>query len=472
MIHLKNSDYLKLWCGIFGVFFIMVPLCTVDAVLHVALIGVILCAVIGYKLRLKNYPLFIFMVAFILRLIVVGLIETPPSNDFGRLYSISQRVLEGDWNFVNEKFAGIMYFKVWSYQLGWVVFQSMLLRIWNSILSLQIINCLCGAATSLLVYLFARKFAGEKAAQVVSLLYCFSPFALTYVTVLTNQFAYTLIVFFGLYLIITEKDDRNNWSRYAVAALLFAIADFIRPEGIVPVFVVAFWLILTISKTNYKFKLQYTAILVGIYFVLKRIISFIFILTGIAENGLGTTNPYWKFLLGFNTQSNGGWNAEDFAVIENNEICKELMLERLTQPIADTLNLFLKKIEIFWAGGNTWWSLDYTAQNGISLFGKTFYVPEIHLVLDDVMGCVATVTYILVVLGVVSILRRKNFNNKVVLLVNYVFVNLGVYLLIEVQERYVYSVQVAVFILAALGLEYIVNGIHDFRRKRTKVEGK
>lgn len=64
--------------------------------------------------------------------------------------------------------------------------------------------------------------------------------------------------------------------------------------------------------------------------------------------------------------------------------------------------------------------------------------------------------YLLVIVGLAVKYGDKAMrHDNVVVFANQVFVTLGVYLLIEVQARYAYSVQVSVAILAALGLSLL-----------------
>ena len=53
---------------------------------------------------------------------------------------------------------------------------------------------------------------------------------------------------------------------------------------------------------------------------------------------------------------------------------------------------------------------------------------------------------------------------KILILINQVFVTLGVYMLIEVQPRYVYFIQITTVILMGIGIEYICENYKKYRR--------
>ena len=63
-------------------------------------------------------------------------------------------------------------------------------------------------------------------------------------------------------------------------------------------------------------------------------------------------------------------------------------------------------------------------------------------------------SYILAAAGTAALIRKSRAGKKrpenVLILINQVFVTFGVYLLIEIQPRYVYFVQISVFMLAGM----------------------
>ncbi len=462
---IKKLQLKKLWIIFFLIIFFVVPLSFLDSIFKWPLLIFLFFTVICYVSNIRNFSFFLFSVAFCIRLIIVLTINTPPISDFECLLSASQRLLEGDTSFVSEGFwGGVKYFQIWAYQLGYVVFQSGLLLVWNNILMLQLFNCLMGAGTTVLVYLIAKEISGEKASEVVALAYCFHLFPLTYVTVLSNQFVATFLVFLGIYLLISDKIIWSSYVKYGVCASLLALANALRPESIIPLVAIWISLLLTISRTNIKEKVLLMMILIGVYFGLKSIISALFILTGLSSVGLANMNPYYKFMVGLNYETNGGWNESDYMCCENVQMCMEIMKQRILQPLPQLVQLFFNKIKVFWEGGALSWSFTDSLRNGMMLMGRRIDVSLIYVICEHINKCITAITYGLLMIGEIGTLQ-KNGNSKIVLLTNYIFVTFGVYLLIEVQSRYVYSVQVAVFILASLGMEELVKIRKIIRQK-------
>ena len=208
-------------------------------------------------------------------------------------------------------------------------------------------------------------------------------------------------------------------------------------------------------------------ILFSVYYGLKYIVSLLFIITGLSSYGLANMNPYYKFIVGLNYETNGGWNEADYLCSGNSQMCMEIMRQRITQPLSNMIQLFLRKIKIFWQGGTLWWSFADALENGMIFFGRSIDISLTYALLEKINKSITVITYGLLMIGEIGALRRED-NSKIVLLTNFVFITFGIYLLIEVQPRYVYCVQVAVFILASLGIEKLINAYKKIRQHARK----
>lgn len=452
----KTIDVRKVWIGIFLCVFAFVPFLLFDINIIWFIITIIIIIVsisCGLSGQNKYYPYIIFLGALIIRLIALAMIETIPESDFEYQIYAAQKLLEGDWSFVNEIYYEIKYFEIWPYHLGIVSFQSMLLGIWNDIHIIQVVNCVANAGTALLIYKISKEVVSEQSAKLVSLLYCIFPFSVTYVTVLSNQHMATFLTAFAIYFVVSKDIKCNDYLKYAVFSGILVFADVLRPESIIPIFAMVLYLLLTMNKTNMKSQMLKGLVMILIYIIFKEIISGCYVLIGLSEKGLINTNTFWKFAVGLNSESIGQWNYSDFLLAGDKEACISLIIERVTAPVSTLFSLFMEKIKITWLGGALWWPLHYSIDNNLEIFGMNSLV--IYEVLTKVNNAISWIMYILLCLGAIRMFKEKNINKKYVLLMNYVFVSMGVFLLIEVQTRYIHNVQVYVFILAGLGIDAI-----------------
>ena len=205
-------------------------------------------------------------------------------------------------------------------------------------------------------------------------------------------------------------------------------------------------------------------ILVVTYFCLTQLISGVFVWTGLSPNGLTNNAPHWKFVLGFNHSTSGRYTDADGIYLRDSEVAWQVVLQRICVPFSQLLDLFKEKIRIFWDGSDFGWTFSFCASTGITIFGYSINTAKMVPVMTEMSRHLATILYFLVVLGSIWYIRQKHYNNKILLLLNQVFVTFGVYLLIEVQARYAYHVQTCVLILSALGIQAISN----FLGKRLK----
>lgn len=451
---IKKFDLEKCWTLLFLLCFLIVSLVLIDKALLSALVCLAVCALAAYRWGARNYGLWLFLIALFLRVAVVLIVKTPAESDFAILFDAAQGVLAHDYSFLDT-----LYFRLWPYQMGFVFFQSLLLRLWNNILILKLFNCVISAATTVLVYLLAREFAGERSSRLVSLLYCFLPFPLFYVTVLSNQFFASFLIYLGIYLFLSSGITLPGWSRALLLAALLALANLLRPESVIPLLAAALYLILTARRQNFRENLGQLVILLAAYFALSRLISALFAVSGLSPDGLANNAPHWKFVLGFNHDTLGGYSNGDLPYLEDAGAAWAVVKERVLVPVPQLLRLFAGKIATFWRGGDLYWSFSYCWNTGLPLAGFTVNTAELVPTLTDMAGRLAGSLYLLVLIGVFRWAGRASRDRRVLLLVNQVFVTFGVYLLIEVQPRYFYHVQISVVILAALGVEALARSL-------------
>ncbi|MBE6153707.1 MAG: hypothetical protein E7166_05740 [Firmicutes bacterium] len=112
----------------------------------------------------------------------------------------SRSLLGGDTSFNNST-----YFNLWAYQIGFVTYQTLLLKICNSVFFLKIVNCIISSSICVLIYLISKEFVKEKSAQIVSIIYSFLVFTISYTSVLSNQHISTFLIYLSLYILIAKK---------------------------------------------------------------------------------------------------------------------------------------------------------------------------------------------------------------------------------------------------------------------------
>lgn len=448
-------DLKNIWILLFLVFFVSVPLFLLPEGCFAAIAICFLALFFVNKVEIKRFSLFIFFFSLLVRVLVVIAVPNPQYSDFLLNFEASQKMLQGDYSFLE-----MQYFQDWAYQMGIVFYQSVLLRIWNDVMILKLSNCLLSAFTCVLIYKIAGELTEKKASQGAALIYSLLPFTVFYPAILSNQYQSSFLIYLGLYVVVSKKIRLNTYVRYLIFGVLLALADVFRPESIIPLCATVLFLLLTIKKGGVKRNLINIAIVLASYYLLFNFISYLFKVTGISPLGLTNNDPLWKFVLGFNHETKGMWNLEDTILIETvSEM--EIIKSRVLVPASQLIELFIEKIKIFWSGGGVEWTFYPFYESGMPFFGKSLRVSDDVDFMNSISKWMMIFSYFAVAVGSVHSLKKKNADPALLLIINQIFVTFGVYLLIEIQVRYIYFVQVSVLIAAATGFAVLSNTVRQ-----------
>ena len=393
-----------------------------------------ICILLYYlirKINIKHYSIFLFIIALLIRLISIIYLKVEVTDDFKMMLEASKSLVKGNLSFTN-----LWYFKTFSYQLGHVLYQALLLKIVNKVFFLKLINSLVTSLSIVFIYKITKKLYKEETARVVSFAYLFYLYPIYLNSVLTNQLIPALIYLLVIYLIINKE---NNIKLYIIIGLLLSIANFLRTESIVFILGIIIYNLITITKKNYKKILKYTSMLVITYLVVNTIISSLVYISPI-KTKLVNNSPYWKFYCGLSDKHNGLYNEEDQSVFFNSNNQKELLIDRIKEENIKIPILILKKEVILWTQTN----YDLRIKNNIN-----------DLVLKWNQGYLN----IIIILFVISLFPNKNLKNKKLLLLKIIIaLYIGVYAFIEISPRYAYILHILVFLLIPNAIEKLKRG--------------
>lgn len=408
----------------------------------------ILYTIVKYKEDNKKFLICFLTVTFLLRIGVVFILKTPLQSDFLILYEAASNFVEGN-NLMNTS----SYFQSWSYQTGIVLFYSLFLSIWNNVIILKIVNCILSTLLCYLVYLISRCFSSEISSRFVAVLYSIFIFPLLYNTILSNQIPAAVCFYFGIYFLL--KQNELSLKVILISSICFVLGNILRPEGIIFVCSLIGYLILTISKLNARKNAVYICILSLSYMLFFYSASFFVMKTNINNKGLSNNNPYWKFLIGMNIESNGHYNEYDASIPINEQ--KDLLISRIEKmKFSEFVGLVGNKLSVSFSEGTNWWSIFHLD------LSEKFLGINLNFIIEK-LNSINYLTYLFVFMLFLFGIVFK-FENKGLLLFNILAINLVAYIFIEVQARYAYLLQISIFCLASLGLD----GIKEFIKYKLK----
>ena len=383
--------------------------------------------------------IFLFLFAFVIRIGVVLWIDTPVISDFKTMLDASKELVNG-----TDAYKSMPYFICWGYQMGHVIYQTILLNIINSITFLKIVNAIVTSSTVIMIYLIGKELSTTKAAIIISIIYSIFLFPLLLNTVLTNQLLPMLLILIAIYLWMKKK--KENKLMPVIIGILLGISNMLRSETIVIIIAfVLYTIFLMIKKENRKALIINLCLIIISYFTLTTGTSFVLKATDISPSGLENKNSSWKFLEGLNVETRGQYSEDDAIKYsyDKKKTTKELK-KRIQEEWQQYPLLFAKKTKILWLNSDLSWSLGHIEnQEDLKLYEG---INQIFIYFFVIMSLLSAIT-----------LFKKTYKKEQILILLILFVYFGVYLFIEVMPRYAYSLQIFEALLASITLGYILD---------------
>ncbi len=396
--------------------------------------------------KIKHFGLLLFIVSFIIRLIFIIVANLPQVYDFKTLLDASEMFAKGDYSF-NTWF----HFYTWGYQTAFVIYQGVLLKLFNSIFVLKLLNIIYSSLIVVIVYKLGLKISkNEKSARIVSMLYMIFPFYLFLNSVLLNSHLATLLSYLGIFFLLKEDPKYKD---YLIGGILIAFGNIIRPEGIIIILTLLIYKIITFKKENIKKIIISLLIFLSSYFIICNGASFIVKASNINPSGLENKDPLWKFLLGFNYETCGYYIDSDSKYQIDKETEVNEIKRRVFEDIPRTGKLMICKVDRFWLSSALDDEMGSFNDKEFNILGINIKFSKIKDIAIGLNKGINIVILSLMLLGL--IVNRKNIKNEVLFLLIMILITFGIYLFIEIQPRYLYFIHVAVFALATLGINYL-----------------
>lgn len=412
-----------------------------------AIVVIVLAFLVSRKIKVKRFWILLLVVSFLIRLAAIVVFNFPQTTDFKLIYECALKFVNHDfsWN-------STPYFMMWPYQSGFVVYEGLLLKLVNNIYFLKVLNIIYESLLVVLIYYFSRRFVKDESARVAAILFMVYPYNIYLGTTLANHHIATILSYLGISFLLSRKKKPYY---FIIAGILIGLSNVLRPEGIIVIFSYLLYMILNLKKDNFKKQGLGFLILLVSYMGINMICSNLIIMSGVNKDGLKNTNPLWKFVLGFNGDSCGYYDSNDEVYLNDKDKELEVIKERLNP--SNVGRLVLCKTDRMWLSNK----IDVKD----SSYDKVYYIGNIKIKFNDLANVVSlTNHYIFLFVMVMMILgvfrnRKDIINNESLFFLIMVVVAYFVFLLIEIQPRYLYLIHPSIFILSAYGIEEILKKI-------------
>jgi 4-amino-4-deoxy-L-arabinose transferase-like glycosyltransferase len=436
-------------------------------------LGILLAALailIPYRFKIPHFLPVLLVLSTIVHVIAIFAVQTPLEMDFATMYQAAQQAAVGDFSFQN----GLYYFYCWAYQTGFVLWEAAILRLTGSMAAIKLIHALMLSGINAFIYLFARRFVEERAAQAAALLYLVTLFPTIMLCSLTNQHVSAFFLLLGIYILTSGGDHAFSVRRALLAGICLAFGNIMRPEGIVIIAgllgTAVLLLLVRRSLRDNKKMLLGIVITVVVYLICNTAASWAIAASGINQYGLSNNWPEWKLILGFNHDTNGMYSFADMdafgkyhyagtpadVLAQARETEKQVIHDRIFCSPSEMLVLMLTKIQNLWCIHGLGASLGFINHTGVTWHGLNgMKVYDYAGKLDrTVFFCALFFAF----WGAGSHLRRKDTRVTFDTILPYMTLMafFCVFLIIEVQPRYAYLPQIFLYIAAAVGIHAVM----------------
>ena len=212
-------------------------------VLSTVLVFVFVWAVSKSKTGSEKILITVIAIGIAIRLFYSLFIDKEPLSDQLVCYNAAQALLKGDLSWAKNE-----YFVHYPFQIPFILYESLILRIFGSIRALYAFNGLFSIATCFLVYLIAKTLTNRHAALISTAIYALLPSSIFMIHWLYN---YTIFgVFFLLSILFFIKFCKAQFLakitfkcilNCVLTGLFLSISNLFRGEGIIGILAALVW---------------------------------------------------------------------------------------------------------------------------------------------------------------------------------------------------------------------------------------
>lgn len=424
---------------------------------------------IKIPIKEKYYPLIIFFLTLLSRLIVV-LIFNPYISQVSNFKDALDGAMTLDFS--------SNFYRIFNH---WTLYPAMLNVIFKIFGSSQLVALLTNAVllsiNSVLIYKIGSLLLNKKSGVLSALIYIIWPSNILYTLIVNPENFGILLLLSSLYLFIKLEKNQNskNINQYKkiiyliVIGLLLGVSVFFKNFALVFIIAFVIYYILNIFKTNnikqYIVKRLFYIIIICLTFSLSSQITSL-----VVDNIVGTRvsrNIIPGFLniglRGDGTLSENRWVVYEALLEKYNydfDLANEEMLESIIDDIKDSNSnvrqkgFFDNKANILFNGDHG--KLDYVSES----LKEGNHIRIINILNNKIIplnNVFYTIIITLMGIGLIFLIRKKDL--EVLLLYIIIFGVALMLLIVEAQNRYMYSIQPLMCILATYAVINMKNKI-------------
>lgn len=424
----------------------------------------------------------ILAAAAAVRLYVIAQFPMQPESDYKTYYEIA--VLLKDGTIQKEGKGYSDYIAMFPHVMGYsYILKTLFSIVGTSVTAGQYLNVFFSVMTVFFTYKIARKLGGRTAGIIALVLSAFWPSQVLYITMLSAEYSFTFFLFLSIWIFISLVKDYDGHTKMAgkgimmhlILGVLIGLTSAIRPMALILLVAVIIAILPQKMKLPpvHKNTLPLTirilekgwirCILIIIpYLIISNVVTTNIELTVNKTLPSASTSFGYNLLVGLNTESKGGWNEEDAALLyssleqtgsasQAHITCRDLAFQRIVTNPKGIFNLFIQKYELLWGNDDygATWNIAFLDEQGNLTKEKSDFLYTIR----DVNNIFYMIVIFLALISLVYLWKEKG--NFVYVLVLLYLGTVVMHLFVESQNRYHYFVLPVFMVLAGMSVSFM-----------------
>ncbi|MDD6483888.1 MAG: glycosyltransferase family 39 protein [Clostridiales bacterium] len=405
------------------------------------IVSIVMCAMLQLAAgeRTWKFGFFALAAAFLARAAAVMLWKIEPESDFALTYELSRLLAATPpdrWGTALDE-CGTIYNTIWSAHMPFIIYQSAIVRLFGpSVIMLGMVNALWGTVECAVAAALAKCLFGAAQGANALLFMAFNPVCIFFTPVLSNQHPAVCFFLMAVY-VLCRRPFGKLWLGALLAGIMLAIGQLLRPEMSAAAAGLTVYIIYEgICDKKKLYSLLCCVLLLMSFFVLPATVDKELSDEGIIHNSMLEQNMKYKIAVGLDKETEGGWSAENEALLYDEDKLDAVFNQRLRNLSPP---LLIRKV--------------------IYQFGSYVYTWSMKSEEHPVITSLAVRRAASAMMGMLCVFACMTmvFDNEKRRSIAALFMTLGVYMavyaLIEVQVRYNYTV---IPIITILGSDIIL----------------
>ena len=375
-----------------------------------------------------------------------------PISDYKYIWDGAHQILDGSfYENISDK---SNYFSFYSFQIGFAYYCSIFLRIYDSLITLKIIEIITLAAISIVLFCTLRLSNNIQISFFGASLFASYPYIFVGSGIINNQHIGLLLGSISVYIILRSE----KYIAYVISAIILVIGNVLRPSTLM--IFASIVLLLFIKGFTNKIIWIKMLIFVVLFFFAYEIIDKLFIILSLAPYGIKNSDLYFKLILGL---TGGGLTAKGGT--GRWYIFEDLQYYSFDyQKYRDACRNYLKdtiiggKIDLSYIFGKiNWYISGIDNQTSYSDFKFCWN----HGFWMDCFNCSGMIIYIISLIGSFFNILKQNVllkNSRIFLPAIIFCLYFGIYCIFEAMPRYRFEQYYFLFILS---MPYIYSQINN-----------